>query len=134
LATQLTDAARQFLGEKRFAVLATINKDGTPQQTVMWYELQGDEVMMNTARGRLKDRNLDRDARISICVEDGQRFVTLRGTVALNDEQEVAQADIKRLAVRYGGAEQAEKSTPNFRKEHRITLRMTIEGTLERGF
>ncbi len=134
MAAQLTDKARAFLGEKRFAVLATINKDGTPQQTVMWYELQGDEIMMNTAHGRLKDRNLIRDPRISICVEDGQRFVTLRGTVTLNDEVETAQADIKRLAARYSGAEQAEQSAANFRKEHRITLRMKIEGALERGF
>lgn len=130
----LSDNARAFLEEKRFAVLATINSDGTPQQTVMWYELQGDEVMMNTVRGRLKDRNLARDPRISICIEDGQRFVTLHGTVTLNDEQEVAQADIARLAVRYNGPERAPQSAPNFRKEHRITLRMTIEGAMERGF
>ena len=134
MATQLTDEAQEFLKEKRFAVLATINKDGTPQQTVMWYELQGDEIMMNTARGRLKDRNLDRDPRISICVEDGQRFVTLRGAVTLNDEQDVAQADIARLSARYNGPERARELTPNFRKEHRITLRMKIEGALERGF
>lgn len=134
MAAQLTEKAREFLNEKRFAVLATINTDGTPQQTVMWYELQGDEIMMNTARGRLKDRNLDRDPRISICVEDGQRFVTLRGIVALNDEQEVAQADIARLSARYNGPERARESTPSFRKEHRITLRMKIEGALERGF
>jgi len=134
LAVELSDTAREFLGEQRFAVLATINKDGTPQQTVMWYELQGDEIMMNTAHGRLKDRNLARDPRISICIEDGQRFVTLRGAVTLNDEVETAQADIKRLAARYSGAEQAEKSAANFRKEHRITLRMKIEGVMERGF
>ncbi len=134
MAVELSDSARAFLDEQRFAVLATINKDGTPQQTVMWYELQGDEVMMNTAHGRLKDRNLARDSRISICIEDGQRFVTLRGAVTLNDEIETAQADIKRLAARYSGAEQAEKSAANFRKEHRITLRMKIEGVMERGF
>ncbi len=134
MAVELSDTARAFLGEQRFAVLATINKDGTPQQTVMWYELQGDEIMMNTAHGRLKDRNLARDPRISICIEDGQRFVTLRGAVTLNDEIETAQADIKRLAARYSGAEQAEKSAANFRKEHRITLRMKIEGVMERGF
>lgn len=134
MAVTLSGKARAFLGEKRFAVLATINKDGTPHQTVMWYELQGDEVMMNTAQGRLKDHNLGRDPRISICVEDGQRFVTLRGTVTQNDDQEIAQADIKRLAVRYDGAERAEKSAANFQREHRITLRMTIEGALERGF
>jgi PPOX class probable F420-dependent enzyme len=134
VAVTLSDEAREFLGERRFAVLATINKDSTPQQTVMWYELQGDEIMMNTAQGRLKDHNLNRDPRISICIEDGQRFVTLRGTVSQNHEQEVAQADIKRLAVRYGGPEQAERSAANFKREHRITLRMTIEGALERGF
>ena len=58
MASQHYPTRRAFLNEKRFAVLATINKDGTPQQTVMWYELQGDEIMMNTAHGRLKDRNL----------------------------------------------------------------------------
>jgi PPOX class probable F420-dependent enzyme len=131
---QLADNVREFLNERRFAVLATINKDGTPQQTVMWYELQGDEIMMNTAAGRLKDGNLRRDPRVSICIEDEQRFVTLRGTVTMNEDQEVAQADIARLAVRYNGPERAGASTPNFRKEHRITLRMTIEGVLARGF
>ena len=40
--TSLSDKARAFLEEKRFAVLATINQDGTPQLTTMWYELQGD--------------------------------------------------------------------------------------------
>ena len=134
MAVTLSDKARAFLAEKRFAVLATINADGTPQQTVMWYELQGDEVMMNTAQGRLKDRNLTRDPRISICVEEGQRFVTLRGVVTLNHDVETAQADIKRLAARYEGAERAEKLAASFRKEHRITLRMKIEGALERGF
>ncbi len=131
---KLSEQAQAFLNEKRFAVLATINKDGTAQQTVMWYELQGDEIMMNTARGRLKDRNLDRDPRISICIEDGQRFVTLRGPVTLNDEVETAQADIARLSTRYNGPERAKESTSHFRTEHRITLRMKIKGVLERGF
>ncbi len=131
MAVTLSDDARQFLGEKRFAVLATINKDGTAQQTVMWYELQGDEIMMNTAHGRLKDRNLYRDPRISICVEDGQRFVTLRGSVTLNDDVETAQADIAHLAKRYQGPG---NTSSHFRTEQRVTLRMKIEGALERGF
>jgi len=55
---RLSTAVRAFLQEPRFLILATSNRDGTPQQSVIWYELQGDEIMMNTARGRLKDRNL----------------------------------------------------------------------------
>jgi PPOX class probable F420-dependent enzyme len=132
---ELSPAVRAFLDEKRFAVLATIREDGLPQQTVMWYQLQGDTIMMNTARGRVKDRNLHRDPRASICVEDGQRYVTLSGTCDLQwEDQERAQADIKALAVRYSGPESAERQAANFRKEVRETVRMSIERVDARGF
>jgi PPOX class probable F420-dependent enzyme len=131
----LDPKVRAFLEEKRFAVLATVNRDGTAQQTVMWYELRDGHVMMNTARGRTKDRNLLRDRRISICVEDGQRFVTIAGTAELNDDQDVAQTDIKALATRYHDAAHAEKvSAESFSKQHRITIIMSIERVIARGF
>ena len=132
----LSPAARAFLEEPRFCVFADIGRDGVPHQTVLWYELQGDEIMMNTARGRAKDRNLSRDARASFCVEDGRRYVTIVGTCTLNwEDQEVAQADIKRLAVRYDGPEVAEQmSTNQFTKQVRETIRMTIERVDEHGF
>ena len=63
--TGLTPAVRAFLDERRYAVIATINESGAPQLTAIWYELQGDEVMMNTAAGRLKHRNLQRDPKSS---------------------------------------------------------------------
>ncbi|HEY7833536.1 MAG TPA: PPOX class F420-dependent oxidoreductase [Ktedonobacterales bacterium] len=123
----LSGEIRAFLAERRFAVLATMNPDGTPQQTVVWYELQGDEIMMNTAAGRLKDKNLRRDPRISICVEDEYRFVTITGRAQLNDDQAVAQADIERLAVRYDGAESARQQMERFSKQQRVTIRLPIE-------
>ncbi|HEX6507413.1 MAG TPA: PPOX class F420-dependent oxidoreductase [Chloroflexota bacterium] len=131
----LSDAAQAFLSEPRFGVLATINRDGTPQQSTVWYELQGDEIMMNTARGRLKDRNLRRDPRASICVEDGYRYVTVRGSVTIIDDQAIAQADIRRLAVRYDGPEKAEEQVRNqFSREVRVTIRLRIEHVKEYGF
>src|SRR5262245_31754408 len=96
---KLSDKARAFLEEKRFAVLATLNHDGTPQLTTMWYELQGDEIMMNTADGRVKAHNLRRDPRIAICLEDGYSYLTISGRVRLDDDQATAQADIYRLAL-----------------------------------
>jgi PPOX class probable F420-dependent enzyme len=130
--TTLSEEARAFLAEKRFAVLATINQDGTAQLTTMWYELQGDEIMMNTKVGRAKERNLRRDPRISICVEDGYRYVTLSGAARLIDDQPTAQADIRRLAERYFTAEKAEQSVrAQFSKEQRMTLRMKIERVVE---
>jgi PPOX class probable F420-dependent enzyme len=130
----LSDAARLFLAEKRFAVLATIGADGLPHQTVMWYELRGDDIIMNTAAGRVKDRNLQREARVSICVEDGYRYVTISGVIETNDDQQVAQEDIRRLAIRYHGQEAGERQSQEmFGKQHRITLRLPIGQVIEHG-
>lgn len=124
----LKDNIREFLNQRHFAVLATINEDGTPQQTVMWYELQGDRIMMNTAAGRIKERNLKADPRISVCVEDEYFYVTLTGRAELDYDPERTQADIKALATRYDGAETAERRVRNtFSKQQRITIYMTIE-------
>ena len=130
---QLKPSVRAFLDEKRFAVLATVDTDGRPQQTVMWYELVDDHILMNTARGRVKDRNLRRDPRLSICVEDGYRYVTLDGTVELIDDQATAQADIARLAVRCHGPQQGEAMAADFAKQQRVTLRMTINNVIANG-
>jgi len=74
MSAQLSENIRAFLQEPRFAVLATINKDGTPQLTTMWYLLEGDTIVMNTKIGRTKERNMRRDPRISVCFEDGDDY------------------------------------------------------------
>ncbi|MFL5761339.1 MAG: PPOX class F420-dependent oxidoreductase [Thermomicrobiales bacterium] len=126
---------RAFLEERRFAVLATINSDATIQQTVMWFQLQGDRIMMNTARGRVKDRNLLSNRNISICVEDDYRYVTIKGTAELNEDPEQGQADIKALATRYEGAEKAEQMVPEaFGKQHRVSIYLPLEKVDAHGF
>jgi PPOX class probable F420-dependent enzyme len=130
----LSDAVRRFLAEPRFAVLATLNADGTPQQSVIWYDLEGDEVVMNTARGRLKDSNLLRDPRVSICVEEGYTFVTLTGKARLIDDQAIAQEDIRRMAIRYHGAEKGNQMAENqFRHQRRVTIRVPVEHVIAYG-
>lgn len=129
----LDEKVRGFLQETRFAVLATINADGAPQQTVMWYELQGDRIMMNTAEGRVKASNLRRDPRISICVEDGYRYVTIAGLVELDEDRERALNDIHRLAIRYHGQPKADEMMDGFRKDRRVTLYMSIERVVANG-
>ena len=128
----LSDKARAFLNEKRFAVLATLNVDGTVQQTTMWYLLEGDTIVMNTKAGRIKDRNLRRDPRISICLEDGYHYLTISGTVELIEDQVTAQRDIHRLAVRYDGEESAARQmAEQFSKEQRVTIHLTPERVIE---
>ena len=135
MTASLSPAARDFLAETRFTVLGTINADGTPQQSVVWYELQGDEIMMNTKRGRLKDRNLVRDPRVSLCFEDEYRYLTIRGRVTLIDDQSIAQADIRRLSVRYHGEQKADEQVGSqFSREERVSVRVAIERVEEYGF
>jgi PPOX class probable F420-dependent enzyme len=129
------EQVRAFLSEPRFAVLATINPDGTPQQTVMWYLLRGETIVMNTARGRKKDRNLLRDRRVSICVEDHYRYVTIAGVLELVEDQATAQADIEEMAVRYHGPEKAATMVRDqFSKQERITLHLPITDLDVHGF
>jgi PPOX class probable F420-dependent enzyme len=129
----LTDNGRRFLGFVRFGELATINRDGTPQQTVMWYVLRGDEIVMNTRRGRVKEQNLRRDPRVSLCVSDGYSFVTITGRARLVDDPAIAQADIAALARRYENAEAAERAIAEFQQQERITIIVPIERAIERG-
>ena len=102
---------------------------------VMWYKLRGDRIVMNTARGRAKDRNLRRDPRISICVEDGYRYLTIAGEADLIDDPEIAQADIAELATRYHGAEQAAAMVrDSFGGQERVTLVLPIGRVVAAGF
>jgi len=131
---EIPAAARAALEEPRFAVLATVLPNGMPQQTVMWYLIDGDDLLFNTRRGRVKDRNLQRDARVSLCIEDGYRFIAIRGTVREIDDPAIAQADIARLAVRYHGPEKGQQMAADFRTQERITYRVKLDNILVNGY
>ncbi len=133
MVAKLSERARALLQEVRFAVLGTINTDGTPQLTTMWYLLENDDtITMNTKVGRTKERNMRRDPRVSICVEDGYNYITVRGSVEMIDDQEVAQNDIHRLSARYHGEEKARRQMEEqFSKEMRVTLRLKPDSIIE---
>jgi PPOX class probable F420-dependent enzyme len=135
MAGELSAEVLEFLSGRHDAVLATIGRDGVPQQTLLWYEYRDGQVIMNTAAGRIKDRNMRRDPRISVCVVAEAKAVTFRGTVEIIDDQEIAQRDIYQLAIRYNGTEVAERQARDqFRKEHRVTLRLRVRQAVLQGF
>jgi PPOX class probable F420-dependent enzyme len=97
---------RAFLEQPHFAVMGTINRSGTPQLTVMWYALlpDADVVVLNATRGLLKERNLRRDPRMSLCIEDGMRYVTLEGRAELIADRAQQEREVNELiAPRYLG-------------------------------
>jgi PPOX class probable F420-dependent enzyme len=134
--TGLSAAQRAFLDEKRFAVVGTKNLDGSPHLAVMWYLIDGDDIVVNSAQGRIKDRNLATDPRMSVVIEDGYRWIRIDGRAAIEHDQTIAQADIRRLAARYYQDERKveESVRNNFSKQHRITYRLPIRRVTGEGF
>jgi PPOX class probable F420-dependent enzyme len=132
----LTPAQRAFLEEKRYAVVGSKNPDGSPHLAVMWYVLDGDDIVVNSAQGRIKDRNLAADPRMSVMIADGYRFVRLDGRVTIDHDQTRAHEDIRRLAARYYEDEKKveEAMRNSFSKQHRITYRLPIRRVYADGF
>ena len=67
---QLTEKARQRLTDPNFGYLATIMEDGSPQVSPVWVDVEGDQIIFNTAKGRVKEQNLRRDPRVAISIGD----------------------------------------------------------------
>ena len=132
----LTPAQRKFLEDTRFAVVATKNPDGSPHLAVMWYLLDGDDIVVNSAQGRIKDRNLAADPRVSVLVEDEYRWIRIDGRASIEHDQAITHEDIRRIASRYYQDDRkvAAAMRDNFGKQHRITYRVPIRQVAGEGF
>lgn len=102
MGTALSDWAREFLSEDRVAVVSTLNKDGSPHVTAVWYLLAHDDTLVITSAGRSqKIKNLRRDPRIALCVGDAGRSVSLYGRVSISDDEDLIRQDIEHIVERY---------------------------------
>ncbi len=115
---QLTDEAREALAAAHYWSVATINPDGSPQVTPVWAGVDGDRVLINTAAGRKKDRNLQHDPRVALCLhipDSGSANIAVQGRVVERIEGDRAAADIDALARKYTGKDYA-GWTPDMRR------------------
>src|SRR2546423_5758850 len=123
----IPENVRAFLEEPHFAVMGTINASATPQLTVMWYALLPGEdvVVLNASRGLLKERNLRRDPRMALCVEEGMRYVTLEGRAELVEDRAVQEREVNELiAPRYIGQRLGSRRWEVIKGSDRIGIRM----------
>jgi PPOX class probable F420-dependent enzyme len=125
----LTPEQARLLEEPNFATVATLNHDGSPQLSIVWIDWDGESVVFNTAAGRAKPRNLERDPRASVLVaaNDGYRWVGVRGRAEITTEG--AEDHIDKLARRYTG----EGWTPR-PGEERLLVRIRPEHVSAYGF
>ena len=105
MAVSLSAGVRKLLESPNFAHLATVMPDGSPQVTPVWVDYDGAHVLVNTAEGRQKPRNLRRDPRVALSVVDqgnAYAWVAIRGRV-VELTHENADEHIDRLSKKYLG-------------------------------
>jgi PPOX class probable F420-dependent enzyme len=111
--------------KKAFGFVATVMPDGAPQVTPVWVDYDGTHVIFNTAKGRVKERNLRRDGRVALVVSDPAnpyRYIQVRGRASLSEES--ADAHIDKLAKKYLGMDKYPHRQPG---EVRVIVRITPE-------
>lgn len=103
----IPDSHADILTKKAFANLATLNADGSPQVSPVWVDFDGKNVLINTAKGRVKTRNLEREKRVALSIADPEnpyRYVGIQGRVTGMSESG-ADAHIDKMAMKYMGKE-----------------------------
>lgn len=106
---QLSESAIRLIDGRNYAVLATVNADGSPQTSVMWVGRDGNDLLFSTVEGRRKHRNMVRDPRVSVTVIDSadpESYVELRGTASMTPD--TGRQFDTRLSWKYDGKDPGE--------------------------
>ena len=102
---KIPDGFKEIFQKKAFVHLATRMSDGSPQVSPVWIDMEGENIVVNSAKGRLKDRNMRADSRVALSVTDPDnpyRALMIRGRVVKITE-EGAEAHIDKMAKKYLG-------------------------------
>ncbi|MEU8957937.1 PPOX class F420-dependent oxidoreductase [Streptomyces sp. NPDC048518] len=125
------DEWRAFVSHgTRTAKLSTVRADGSPHVAPIWFLVDGDEVVFNTGRGTVKGRNLARDGRAALCVDDDQppfAYVILQGRVEVSEDLDDLQHWAARIGARYMGESRAEEFGKRNGVPGELLVRMRIE-------
>ncbi len=121
----LPESVKKVLADKAYGHVLTYNADGSPQLTMVWMDVDGDNPTFNTAEGRIKPKNVRNDSRIRISVQDRndlQAYMMLYGTAVVTEEG--ADEQIDKLAKRFLGLDEYPFRQPG---ETRLMIRMEVD-------
>jgi PPOX class probable F420-dependent enzyme len=125
MAIALPQSVKKILQDKAYGHVVTLGAGAKPQVTMVWVDVDGDEVVFNTAEGRLKPKNLRRDPRITISVQDRndpQSYMVVHGKASVTEAG--ADEHIDKLAKRFLGAEKYPFRRPG---EKRLVVRVKVD-------
>ena len=132
MAASIPEKYKDLFEKKAFANLATVMPDGTPQVTPVWVDYDGNHVLVNSARGRQKDKNMERNPAVSLSIMDPDnpyRYLEVRGRVAEITE-EGAEEHIDKMAKKYMGLDKYPLRQPG---EQRVLYKIEPEHTTQMG-
>jgi PPOX class probable F420-dependent enzyme len=124
VAISFSEATLKLLDGRNYAVLATVNPDGSPQTSAMWVGRDGDDLLFSTVEGRVKHRNMLRDPRVSVTVLDSadpENYVELRGRVSMSPD--IGRKVDTQLSWKYDGKD----PDPDRPGAVRVVVRMTVQ-------
>jgi PPOX class probable F420-dependent enzyme len=118
---------RKLFESKNFVFLSSLMKDGSPQVTPTWVDIENGHILINTAIGRIKQKNISRDPRVALSTVDQNNqyeMVTVRGKVIEQITGDVAEKHIDKLSKKYIGKD---KFPRRFKGEERVILKIKPE-------
>lgn len=124
--------ARALLEAPNFAHVATLRQDGTILNVPVWVDIEGDDVILNSAEGRAWPANLRRNGQITVTVSNSENpyeFVSITGSLA-GEDKETADDNIDALAKKYLGQDEYPFRQPG---EERVIVRVTPEKVHHHG-
>ncbi|GFE15061.1 hypothetical protein Sgleb_31080 [Streptomyces glebosus] len=122
----LSDDLKKLLDTPVFVTVATVQPDGSPQVSPVWVKRDGDDLLISTTVGRRKERNLRRDARVSVVVQPFDApytYAEVRGSASLSTEG--GQELIDQLSQKYTGKPYAEFNPASADDAERVVVRIT---------
>jgi PPOX class probable F420-dependent enzyme len=132
MAAIIPDKYLDLFQKKAFGSLATLMPDGSPQVTPVWVDYDGSHILINSARGRQKDKNMQRDAKVAVSIIDPDnpyRYLEIRGKVDAISEQG-ADAHIDKMAKKYMGKDTYPYRNP---QEVRVIYKILPTKTTQMG-
>ncbi len=118
---------RKLFEDKNFVFLSSLMKDGSPHVTPTWTDIENGNILINTAIGRIKQKNISRDPRVALAISDQNNpydMVTIRGKVIEQISGDAAEEHIDKLAKKYIGKDKYPGRSPG---EKRVLLKIKPE-------
>jgi len=125
MSVKIPQSLRTMLEDKAYGHVVTFNAEGKPELTMVWMDVEGDELLFNTAEGRRKPGNIRRDPRVIVSVQDRknpQAYAVFHGRGQVTDAG--ADAHIDKLAKRFLGADKYPYRRPD---EKRLIVRIEVD-------